>query len=168
MKRFILIIGILLPTLAGAVGIRESISRQQISSLISDCRNYEGAELVQLGRITTGALKGALRIASISDSEVRDILQLTKGIKSISVFDFDNCSDHHKDIIITRIDKILSGRELLMEAKDGRDRFTIYGVIDDEGGTVQDFIMYAPQDCALICLFGTIPVEKAIHIINND
>ena len=168
MKRFLLIIGLLLPMMAGAITVRDYISRQQIKTLISECRQYEGVEVVQLGQIGTGALKGAIRLASLSDSDARNIAKLTKGIKGISIFDFEGCPDHHKDIIRSRLERILANGEVLMEARDGGDQITIYGLVDEKGDKIRDFIMYAPADCALICLFGTISTDKVIHIIDND
>ena len=168
MKRFLLIIGILLPMMAGATGIRDYISRQQIKLLISECRHYEGTEVVQLGRLGTGALKGAIRIAAMSDPEAREILKLAKGIKGISVFDFSGCCEEDKNDIISRLEGILGKAEVLMEAKEGSDRVSLFGVVDDNSQMLNDLVMYAPNDCALICLFGSIPAEKAVHIIDND
>ncbi|MBQ7459663.1 MAG: DUF4252 domain-containing protein [Bacteroidales bacterium] len=168
MKRFLLTLGILLPMMAGATGIRDYISRQQIKLLISECRHCEGAEVVQMGPLGTGALKGAIRLAAISDPDARDILKLIKGINGISVFDFSGCCEEDKNDITYRLEGILGKAEVLMEAKEGSDRFSLFGVVDDNSQELNDLVMYAPNDCALICLFGSIPADKAVHIIDND
>ena len=153
---------------AGAITVKDYISRQQIRSLISECRNIEGADVVQMGRLGTAAVKGAIRLAALSDSDARNLCRLTKGIKGISVFDFEGCCDADKNYILTRLDRILAGGEVLMEMRDEGETVTIYGVVDDRGDEIRDFILYAPADCALICLFGSIPTEKIVHIVNND
>lgn len=168
MKRLLLIIGILLPMMMQGVTVRNTLTKSRLTSFISDCRCYEGAEVVQLGRLATSALKGAVRISGIGDPDVREALSLIKGIKSMSIFDYDDCSDADKAFITSRLDKILADGEILMEAKDGADKMRIYGVVDEGGDTVRDFILYAPHDCALICIFGSISTKKAIHIVDND
>lgn len=168
MKRFLLIISLLLPMTAGAITVKDYISRQHIKSLISECRHLEGADVVQLGRFGTAAVKGLIRLAALSDSDAYNLAQLTKGIKGISVFDFEGCCDADKSYIISRLDRALSDGEVLMEMRDEGETVTIYGVVDDMGEEVRDFILYDPSDCALICLFGTIPTEKVVHIVDND
>lgn len=153
---------------AGAITVKDYISRQQIRNLISECRHLEGADVVQMGRLGTAAVKGAIRIAALSDSDARDLARLTKGIKGISVFDFEGCCDDDKNHIRTRLDRILACGEVLMEMRDEGETVTIYGVVDNRGDEVRDFILYAPADCSMICLFGTIPVEKIVHIADND
>ena len=168
MKRFLLILGILMPMIMQGVTVRNTLTKSRLTSFISDCRGYEGAEVVQLGKLATSALKGAVRISGIGDPDVREALSFIKGIKSMSIFDYDNCSDADKAIITSRLDKILAGGDILMEAKDGTEKMRIYGVVDDKGDTVRDFILYAPNDCALICIFGSISTRQAVHIMDND
>ena len=76
--------------------------------------------------------------------------------------------DEDKNDITYRLEGILGKAEVLMEAKEGSDRFSLFGVVDDNSQELNDLVMYAPNDCALICLFGSIPADKAVHIIDND
>ena len=43
----------------------------------------------------------------------------------------------------------------------------IYGVFDEQSGTVQDFVLYAPSDCALICLFGSISMDAIAQLVSK-
>ena len=145
-----------------------NLKKTGILALISECRGCEGADVVQLGRLSTGAIKGALRVAAVGDREMREVLKLARGLNSISIFDYDGCSDADKMYITGRLDALLSGSEVLMEAKDGSERLRIFGVVDDRTDNIRDIVLYAPASCSLICLFGSIPVDKAVHIIDND
>jgi hypothetical protein len=55
-----------------------------------------------------------------------------------------------------------------METRDGNEVMQIYGVVDEENGTVKDFIMHNPSGATLICIFGSIPVEKIARLATQD
>ena len=45
----------------------------------------------------------------------------------------------------------------------------IYGVVDENNGTVRDFVLHNPTESSLICIFGSIPIEKLARVIaDND
>ena len=168
MKRFIILLAILVPIASQAASATDRLTKARITACISDFSSCEGVEVVRLGRFATGAVKGAARVAALGDPDVKEALGLMKGIKSISIFDYGSCSEADKEAIAARLDGILTDGEVLMEAKDGDDKVKIFGVIDDKGGTIHDIILYAPNDCALICIFGNIKNEKLVHIVDND
>ena len=145
-----------------------NLSKTKLTALISECRCCEGAEVVQMGRFSTGALKGLLRISTLGDPDARAFRKMIRGIHGLSVFDYDDCCERDKIAINRRLDKILRGQEVLMEVHDGDSHLMAFGVVDDTGDTRTDFVLYAPTECALICIFGSVPTEKVIHIINND
>lgn len=157
-----LLVSVLLPALAG------SISKSQISSFISDCSRYEGVEVVRLGRLATSALKATIRIAEIDDPEAREALQIFSGIKRVAILDYEDCDPAVREKIARKLDRMLSGGDLLMEAKDDNDRLQIYGVVDDRNGTVRDFVMHAPNSYSLICVFGSISMKKLAKLIEDN
>lgn len=168
MKRIIILLAILVPIVSQAASATDKLTKAQIKACISDYSNCQGVEIVRLGRLATGAIKGAARVAALDDPEMREALKLMKGIKSISIFDYDSCSEADKAAIAMRLEGILTGGEVLMEAKDGNDRMKIYGIMDESGNAINDFVLYAPNDCALICIFGNNQTDKLVHIVDND
>ena len=107
-------------------------------------------------------------MAAIDDPDAKEALRLMKGVRGIYVFDFEDCSQHDKSRITRRLNRILSGSEVLMEASEGGDKMRIYGVVDENAGTVKDFVLYTPTDCVLICIFGTISMDTVSSIVTND
>ena len=168
MKRLVLIISILLYVPAFAATQGNTVSKSGITSVINECRSIEGAELVRLGRVATAALKVTLRTAAIGDRDAREALSVMKGIKGITVLDFEDCSVADKARIARKLERTLSGSEMLMEANDGGDKMMIYGVVDEKSGTVGDFVLYSPSDCALVCLFGTISMDAVAKLASDD
>ncbi len=170
MKRFLLILSIFLfvsfPASAGTP--RKTVSKTLISTTLMDCRRYPGVEMVKLGRIKTAALKGVVRLAAATDPDARDALRLMKGIHGVTVLDYEDCSGADKDRISRRLERALAGSETLMEASDGGEKMRIYGIVDEQGAEVRDFVLYTPSDCALICIFGSLSMETVARIASHD
>ena len=165
MKRLLLILSLLLPLAASAARSTKSVSRSELASIFSDFRRYEGVEVVRLGRIATGAVKGVIRLAGKNDPDMREAMAAVKGLKSLTVLEYEDCAPAVRERIEHRISHALRNGELLMEAKDGRERVQMFGVVDDATGTVRDFVLHAPENCALICLFGTLSMDTLTQIV---
>lgn len=168
MKRLLLVISILIPLSALAGNPGKTVSKTRVMAVISECRRYEGADVVRLGRLATAALKGAVRVASAGDPEAREALKLMKGIHSISIIDFGDCSSADKARISGKLERALSGSEMLMEASDSGERMRIYGLVDEKADKVRDFVLYSPSDCSLICIFGSISLDTVAKLASND
>ena len=166
-KRLLLIVFVLCPLAAGAVTVKDRLRSAQVKALVAECRSYEGAEVINAGRLITGAIKGAIRLASVEDDGVREIAKLIGGVKSISILDFEDCSPRDKNAICSRIERVFKGIEPLMEVRDDGDLLLIYGVVNEAATKLRDFIVYSPGNGNLICLFGSIDTDKAVHIINQ-
>ena len=144
------------------------VTKGSVASFISECRRYDGAEVVSLGWLATGAIKSVIRMAAMEDPDARDAVRLVKGIRGVSVFDFEDCSEPDRNLITRRLDKLLRDSEVLMEVTDDGEKMNLYGVYDEKSDTVKDFIMYAPSNCSLICLFGTISMKTLAKLAEND
>ena len=116
-------------------------------------------EVVKLNRLATGAIKGAVRLAAKSDPDAREAFRMMKGLKKLTVLEYDDAAPDVKASLNTRLAQALDGSELLMEAKDGNSSMQVFGIVDDANGLVRDFVLHAPNDCALICLTGTVSMD---------
>ena len=168
MKKLLLILGLMVPVLATSATFGNRASKNRIGSFIADCRHYEGAEVVHLGTFATKIGKGVLKIASIDDPEAREMLKMIKDVKSLYVLNYEDCSNSIKAKVNRRLDKMLEGSEMLMEAKDGDDKMKIYGIVDGNGEKVSDFILHTPSECAVICILGSISAEAITKIALDD
>lgn len=168
MKRLLLLISILLPLSSGSAAPARSASKARVATVIAECRSMQGAEVLHLGRLATAGLKGALRLSAGHDPDVREALRVMKGIRSVSIFYFDECSEADKTRIVQRLDQALDGNEMLLEARDGREKMQLYGLVDMETDHIRNFVLYAPEEGALICLFGTLSVETLSGLISHD
>lgn len=168
MKKLILLLFLLLPLPGAALALDGRIPKARIASFITEYRHCEGVEVVRLGRIATAALKGAIRIAARKDPDSRDILNLTKDIRGLYVFEYGDCAPALREKIGRRLDRLFNDSAMLMEASDGGQRMQIYGLYDELTESVRDFVMYNPADCTLICVFGSFSMEAVSRMMNHD
>lgn len=168
MKRLLLIFLVLIPVSAFAGKKEKTVSSDRIATVISNCRRIEGVELVKLGPIATAALKGIVRLSSIDDPDAREALTLMNGIHGVTVMDYDSCSNADKERINGRLEKALSGSDMLMEASDSENKMRLYGVMDKKTDKVRNFVLFSPSDCALICIFGSISMDAVAKLASND
>ena len=160
---------LLLAPLAGAAASPEGrIPKTQLTNVIADYRHSEGVEVVRLGSLATGAVKGVVRIASVHDPDARDALRLMKGVKSLYVFDYASCKPTLRERINQRLNRVFRNTELLMEVSDENDRMQIFGLYDEQSDAVRDFVLYTPSECTLICIFGTVSMDTVSRVMAND
>ena len=171
MKKLLLFLLLLGPIEATAASPEGRIPKTQISTFISEYSHCEGVDVVRLGRLATGAVKGVVRVASIKDRDAREALSLMKGVKSLYVFDYASCSPALRDRIGRRLDRIFRNTELLMEVNDEEDKMQILGLYDEKTDAVRDFVLYTPSECTLICIFGSISmntVSRMTDLMDHD
>ena len=44
----------------------------------------------------------------------------------------------------------------------------IYGMVDEKGEKVRDFILHTPSECAVICILGEISTEALAKLALNE
>lgn len=168
MKRLFFLLLLWLPVAATAASPEGRIPKTQLTSFISEYRHCDGVEVVRLGRLATGAVKGVVRVASVGDPDAREARELMKGLKSLYVFDFSSCSPTLRDRMNRHLNRIFHNTELLMEVTDEGDQMQIYGLYDERSELVRDFVLYTPSECALICLFGSFSMDTLTRKMAND
>ena len=168
MKRFFFSLLLLVPIAAMAGSTEGRIPKTQIADLISEYRHHEGVEVIRLGRLATGAVKGVVQLASANDADAREARKLIKGLKSLYVFDYASCKPALRERISRQLDRIFRNTELLMEVADTDDQMQIYGLYDEQTDIIRDVVLYTPSECALICLFGSISMDTVSRLTVRD
>ena len=70
-----LLLTCLLATALCSAALAGNLSKTKLVAFLTECQRYEGVEVVQLGRVATGAIKATIRIAAGEDPDVRDALR---------------------------------------------------------------------------------------------
>jgi hypothetical protein len=170
MKRLLLLFALALLPLAASAGApaTKKVSKTRITSVISEVRRQDGVEVVRLGRLGTSAIRGLVRVAAREDPDAREALAVLRGVRNLTVMEYDDCAPAVRERIARRLDAALDGSELLMEAKDEGTAMRIYGIVDERTDRVRDFVIHAPSEYALICIFGSIPMDVLGKLAAND
>lgn len=134
-------------------------------TLMSDFSDYEGFETVQVGGIGTRLIKKFLSSAiDRNDPEERAVLDLIKGVNRIAIFEYSGCDGAVKDKLNKKLGRLLPDDNLLIDVKSDGTSAHIYGLVSDSGD-LEDLILHAPEENAVICLFGSISMEAISQLI---
>lgn len=168
MKRFLLLLCIMIPCMSCMGTQGTAAGTPQIYTTISECRQYEGTDYLKLGRFATGAIKSVVRVAGIDDPDAKEAIGLISGIRGLTVFSYDDCSEADKASINIKLTNALSDSEVLMEFSDSGEKMRIYGSYDETSDHVSDFVLFAPSESALIFIKGYVSMETLARIASDD
>lgn len=133
-----------------------------IQNLVNQYRYREDIDVISVGPMGMSFLRMVAGASSGLDRDVLNFLSLTRGVKRITIVDFED-SDV-RDNLAGKIERELEGMELIMEAKDDGESVRIFG--HDDGKTIRDFILYT-SDGTLILTRGRVDAEKIIALLND-
>ena len=129
----------------------------KLRSLVSSFKGTEGFDIVDLGGPAMLLLKAAAR-AKVDDPEDRAAMDLFRSLKRLTVVDFSEAAPEKREKFLRKLDRILEGEEVLMEARDGGEKVAIYGLTSKDGSRIDDIIIRA--DDALISVRGSIRTDQ--------
>ena len=142
---------------------------KKVMAVVDDFRSYDDFESIKIGSLGTALLKSAGKVAVMSeDKDVRQAIALLNGVKSLTVVEYEDCSDSVKKNFTRRIENVLADFETIFEAKDEGDVVHMYGLLDEKSSKLSDIIIYTPSDCALICILGTLSIDKAMELATAE
>ena len=129
----------------------------KLRSLVSSFKGTEGFDIVDLGGPAMLLLKAAAR-AEVDDPEDRAAMDLFRSLRRLTVVDFSEAAPEKREKFLRKLDRILEGEEVLMEARDGGEKVAIYGLTSKDGSRIDDIIIRA--DDALISVRGSIRTDQ--------
>lgn len=162
MKRFVTAFLLIVMSVAAfAKTDKDSDSKNRLFALVGEYKGKEGFEIVQVGSFGTSAIKTLIRASLAGDDseDTRMMLKAMKGIKKMAVVEYSGCSEAMRGEFNARVENTLESSEPLIDVSDGKDVMKLYGIVNEEKNVINDFVMYSPNDCTLICLFGSIPMD---------
>ena len=132
----------------------------QLARLARQYKHLDGFEMVSIGPLGTALLKGTVR--SAANKQDREALKVFSDIKRLLVVDFEDIPSDKKASFNAKVEKILAGMELIMEAKEDGDLVRIYGI--DNGDSIQDCVIYSREGNLLVSQ-GHVKLDKLSELI---
>ena len=157
MKKKIVLLVIAILTVCGSMNAIGKNTRLQ--ALINSYKGEEGIEVLNIRRPMLNLLKVAA-FHSDEDEDTKAFIQMLKGIKRITIVDYDDSSPEIKSEFSSKVSKILSKEDLLMEAKEDGDHVKIFGILSEDGSTIKDIILHETDGGTLISVIGTIRLDQ--------
>lgn len=167
MKRIKLAILLLLCLLmAGTAEAQaKNSSKALIQEVVDEFNGVDGVEVLELGSFSCSFIKMMAKLCGEDFNEDEfgedDMAALTTldGVKKITILDYEDAAADVRERIGQKLSRQLEGLELILEVVEDGEKMLIYGTINEKKQLIKDFILFTPSDCALICLFGDIPME---------
>ena len=159
MKKYLLILLVLLPLTASAARPQKKVSQVEVSSIVSEFRHCDGVEVIRLGWLGTALVKGVAVHVDDEDGDMREIRRALRGIKGVTVMAYEDASPEVRERLNRRLSRVLDKREVLMEVKDDGETVQVFGALDEATGLVRDIVFHSPSEGALICMFGSLPLD---------
>ena len=114
----------------------------KLRTLVNEFRDVPGFEVVDMGPVALGLIRAAAR-GEVKTEEDRKALQIFKDIKHLTVLDFSDAEASRKEKFLRKATRVLSGEEVLLEAKDDGETVRVYGMSNAAGDILEDIIILA-------------------------
>lgn len=139
-----------------------SIKKQgSAEAIIRDFDSAEGFNILSIKGFGTGLIKHMITAAmDRNDPEQRAFADMISGIKKLTVVEYSDCDDSTKERFLKKMDRVLNEDNLLFDVKDDGESLKMYGTVSEDGGTIQDFFIHAPEDGAFILFSGTLALDS--------
>lgn len=141
----------------------------EIKSLVKSYNRQSGFDAINLGSFAMSMLKsGADLVEEDGDNESKLIKESIDKLDGITMADFSDCKSIVKNEFRQKLSDLLKKKELLVETKDDGESILIYSDPSNGGSWVDNLIIYMPDDCGLVCLWGSVNIDNVMDYAKNE
>ncbi len=153
---------------ASAARKQPKVKSAAVVNMVKTYNHEDGFNVVSVGSLGLGLVK-MIANAAAETEEDRAAVDVLSGLSKVFVLEYEDASQAKKDAFNAKMDNLLSNAEKILEVKDDGETVNIYGTSSEDGDRIEDLIIFVPDECALVCLFGSISAEKiAVAVSMND
>lgn len=139
-------------------------SNPEIKGLIRAYKSENGFDAVNLGSFAMSLIKSGSDMFDDGDGdETKLIRESIDKLRGVTVADFSDCKASVKEEFKQKLSKLLKKKELLLETKDDGESVLIYSDPSKGDSWVKNLIIYMPDDCDLVCLWGSVNIENVME-----
>lgn len=164
MKRIIFVILSLWLTAFASFAANRNVDTRNIISTISEYKHVSGVHVISVGRLGLGLAKMVANLSAESEEE-RAALEILNGINKVVVVNYEEATAAKQKELNSKLSRLLNKAEKILEVKDEEDTVNIYGTSVNGGESVDDLMIFIPEDYTLICVLGSISAERIADII---
>lgn len=147
-----------------AIAGRKKVNSGTVADLVREYNLYQGFDVVSVGGLGLGLVRMIAESAA-ETSEERTLMGILDGLKKVIVVEYEEADGGRKDAFNREISVLLDDAEKMVEVKDDGETVNIYGSSSSDGEHIDDLIIFIPEECTLVCLFGRVSAEKVADIL---
>ena len=161
MKRIIFAVLMLTFLMPSASAGERKFKTRDVIRLVNEFKSEEGFDVVSVGSFGLGLVKMVAKLEA-DDEEDRQALKLLDNINKVVVVEYEEASDADRKAFDSSLGHIL---ENVLEVKEDGENLNIYGTSADDGGSIDDLMIYVQEDCTLICILGSVSMEDIASLV---
>ncbi len=143
---------------------RKKVNSGTVADLVREYNLYPGFDVVSVGGLGLGLVRMIAK-ASAETPEERAVMGVLDGLRKVIVVEYEEAECSRKDSFNRKVSVLLDDAEKMVEVKDDGETVNIYGTSSSDGEYIDDLIVFIPEDCTLVCLFGRVSAEKVADIL---
>ncbi len=151
-------------TVAHAGAETRKVKSEEVIGLVKNYNHEDGFEVVSVGSLGMGLARLVARAAAETEED-KAALGVINDINRVVAVEYSDVAPAKKEAFNAKLSKLLDGAEKIIEVKDDGDTVNIYGTSADNGETIDDIIIFVPEECALVCLFGSISSKSITDLM---
>ena len=164
MKKIIFVtLGLLIASFV-SIAENKDVDAKDIINTISDYKDVPGIEVISIGKLGLGLAKGVANLSAESEEE-KAILAILNGVNKLVVISYEDAASAKQKELNTKLSKLLNNAEKILEFKDEKETVNIYGTSVNGGESIDDLMIFIPENYTLICTLGSIQAEKIADLI---
>ena len=147
-----------------AEATQKKVNSAAVTGLVNEYHMEEGFTTVSVGSFGVGMIKALARMSAQTEEE-RQAIALMDKLNKVLVIEYNDASQEVRESFGRKVNALFDGAEKIIEIKEDGSTVNIYGTFADDGDSIDDLIMFIPEDCTMICLFGSISAQKVADLM---
>ena len=164
MKKIIFVTLSLWLTVFASIAESRNVNTGNIINTISEYQNVSGFQVVSVGKLGLGLAKIAANLSAESEEDKAAIAVLN-GINKVIVVNYEDAAEAKQKELNSRLSKLFKNAETILEVKDEDNTVNMYGTSGNDGKSIDDLMIFIPEDYTLVCILGSISAERIADLI---
>ena len=164
MKKIIFVTLSLLIAAFVGIAANRNVDTSVILNTISDYKHVSGVQVISIGKLGLGLAKVAANLSAVSEED-KAALAILNGINKVVVFNYEEAPEAKQKELNSKLSQLFNNAEKILEVKDEEDTVNIYGTSVNGGESIDDLMIFIPEDYTLICVLGSISAERIADLI---
>ena len=164
MKKIIFAILSLWLTACSCIAENKHVNTNNVINTISEYKHLSGVQVISVGKLILGLGKFAAKLSTDS-AEEKAALEILNGIDKVVVINYEDAAEAEQNELNTKFSDLFKNTETILEVKDDGATVNIYGTSINEGESIDDLMIFIPEEYTLICVLGSISADKVADLI---